>query len=54
MTAKEAGIEERIDVVEFDSFDVAVATYESDKYKAALEKLESGVVHDFRVLEGVD
>jgi uncharacterized protein (DUF1330 family) len=54
MTTKEAGIEERIDVVEFDSFDVVVATYESDKYKAALEKLEGGVVHDFRILEGVD
>ena len=40
--------------MEFDSFDVAVATYESDKYKAALEKLEGGVVRDFRVVEGVD
>ena len=54
MTAKEAGIEDRTVVVEFDSFDVAVASYESDKYKAALEKLEGGVVRDFRVVEGVD
>ena len=38
----------------FDSFDVAVATYESDGYKAALEILEGGVVRDFRIVEGVD
>ena len=40
--------------VEFDSFEAAVAAYESDGYKTALEKLEGGVVRDFRILEGVD
>ena len=40
MIAKEDGVEQRTVVVEFDSFDTAVATYESDGYKAALEKLE--------------
>ena len=54
MRAQEAGVEERTVVVEFDSFDVAVATYESNEYKAALEKLEGGVVRDFRIVEGVD
>jgi len=54
MRAKEAAVEQRTVVVEFDSFDLAVATYESDGYKAALEKLEGGVVRDFRIVEGVD
>ena len=52
--AKEDAVEQRTVVVEFDSFDAAVATYESDEYKAALEKLKDGVVRDFRIVEGVD
>jgi uncharacterized protein (DUF1330 family) len=54
MRAKEDAVEQRTVVVEFDSFDAAVATYESDEYKAALEKLKDGVVRDFRIVEGVD
>jgi len=54
MRVKEAGVEERTVVVEFDSFDTAVATYEGDEYNAALAKLEGGVVRDFRIVEGVD
>ena len=54
MRVKEAGVEERTVVVEFDSFDAAVATYEGDEYNAALAKLEGGVVRDFRIVEGVD
>lgn len=54
ITAKEAGVAERTVVVEFASYDKAVATYQSDGYQAALEKLADGVVRDFRIVEGVD
>ena len=43
---------ERTVVVEFPSYDVALETYESDAYQAALEKLADGVVRDFRIVEG--
>ena len=54
ITTKEAGVSERTVVVEFDSYETAVATYESADYQAALEKLAGGVVRDFRIVEGVD
>ena len=52
ITAKEAGVAERTVVVEFPSYDVALETYESDAYQAALVKLADGVVRDFRIVEG--
>jgi uncharacterized protein (DUF1330 family) len=54
MEAHEAGVAERTVVVEFDSFDAAVAAHESDGYKAALAELEGGVVRDFRIVEGAE
>ncbi len=54
MVAHEAGVEGRTVVVEFDSYDAAMAAYCSEQYKAALEKLDGGVVRDFRIAEGVD
>lgn len=52
--AKESGVQERTVVVEFDSFNAAIETYESAQYQRALEKLDDGVVRDFRIVEGVD
>ncbi len=52
--AFDAGISERTVVVEFPSFEQALATYESAAYQAAAAKLEGAVVRDFRVVEGVD
>lgn len=52
--AYEHGLKERTVVVEFDSFEQAVATYNSKDFKAALEKLGDGAVRDVRVVEGVD
>ena len=52
ITAKEAGVAERTVVVEFPSYDIALETYESDAYQAALTKLADGVVRDFRIVEG--
>jgi len=50
----EGGIEERTVIIEFESFDAAVAHYHSDAYKAALAALGDAAVRDMRVVEGVD
>ena len=51
--AYEAGLLERIVVVEFDSLEEAVATHDSADYKAALAALDGGVVRDLRIVPGV-
>jgi uncharacterized protein (DUF1330 family) len=51
--AYEAGLLERIVVIEFDSLEKAVATHDSDGYKAALAALDGGVVRDLRIVPGV-
>ncbi|MGA2584556.1 MAG: DUF1330 domain-containing protein [Tepidisphaeraceae bacterium] len=48
----EAGIPQRAIVVEFDSYDIAVAARESEAYQAALHALGSGAQRDFRIVEG--
>ena len=50
----EGGIEERTVVIEFDSFDAAVAHYESADYREALRALGDSAVRDMRVIEGLD
>ena len=52
--AYEAGIAERTVVVEFPSFEQAVATHDGEAYRAAAAKLEGAVERDLRVVEGVD
>ena len=52
--AFDAGIGERTVVVEFPSFEQALATYGSTAYQAAAANLEGAVVRDFRVIEGVE
>ncbi|MBF9072744.1 DUF1330 domain-containing protein [Streptacidiphilus sp. NEAU-YB345] len=54
VVAREAGIAERTIVIEFDSFERALATYESDAYQEALAALSDGVERDFRIIEGID
>lgn len=49
------GVEnQRAVVIEFDSVDQAVATYQSAGYQAALAKLRGAVERDVRMLEGVE
>jgi uncharacterized protein (DUF1330 family) len=49
----EAGIDERVVMVEFDSVDKAIAAHDTPAYQAALKALGSGnVVRDMRVVEG--
>jgi uncharacterized protein (DUF1330 family) len=51
--ANEAGLNERTVIIEFDSFDQAVAAYESEAYRAALAALGTGAKRDHRIVEGV-
>jgi len=53
VTALEAGLKQMTVVVEFDSYEIALAAYESADYKKALVVLGSGVERDFRIAEGV-
>jgi uncharacterized protein (DUF1330 family) len=48
----EAGMDQRSVVIEFDSVQSAVATYESPAYQAALKVLGSAAERDLRILEG--
>ncbi len=54
VVAHGAGIAERTVLVEFDSFEQAVAAYESAAYQEALVALADGVERDFRIIEGLD
>lgn len=54
VTAWEAGAPERTVVIEFDSYEQAVAAYDSEGYQAALKVLGDGAVRDMRVVEAVD
>ncbi|MCX0246961.1 DUF1330 domain-containing protein [Streptomyces drozdowiczii] len=52
--AYEEGTAERTVLVEFDTFDQAVAARESAAYQKALAALSGGVERDFRIIEGID
>ncbi|MEU6972278.1 DUF1330 domain-containing protein [Kitasatospora aureofaciens] len=54
VVAHEAGITERVVLIEFGSFEQAVAAYESEAYQKALVALPDGFERDFRVIEGID
>ena len=51
---KEHGLMQRTVVVEFDSLEIARATYNTPGYQAALKALgDNAVVRDMRIIEGV-
>lgn len=54
VVAHDAGIAERTILVEFGSFEQAVAARESAAYQEALAALSDGVERDFRIVEGTD
>ncbi|MEU1982752.1 DUF1330 domain-containing protein [Nocardia sp. NPDC019395] len=54
VVAHDAGIAQRTILIEFDSFEQAVATHESAAYQEALVALSDGVERDFRIVEGID
>ena len=50
--AFEAGLTQRTVLIEFDSVEMAIATYESPAYQAALRVLDGAAERDVRILEG--
>ena len=50
--AHEAGLQMRVVLVEFDSYEIALAAHESEAYQKALQALSSGAERDFRIVEG--
>ena len=54
VVAHEAGITQRVILIEFDSLEQAVAAYQSEAYHKALAALPDGVERDFRIIEGTD
>ncbi|MBV8833056.1 MAG: DUF1330 domain-containing protein [Acidobacteriaceae bacterium] len=51
--SRESGLKQRVVIIEFESLEKAVAAYESDAYKSALNALGSGAERDFRIVEGL-
>jgi uncharacterized protein (DUF1330 family) len=51
---REQGLKERTVVIEFASYEAAIAAYESDAYKKALEALGDGVERDLRIVRGTE
>ncbi|MBC9715940.1 DUF1330 domain-containing protein [Streptomyces sp. TRM66268-LWL] len=54
VVAHESGVAERTILIEFDSFEQAVAAHKSAAYQEALAALADGVERDFRIIEGLD
>jgi uncharacterized protein (DUF1330 family) len=50
----EGGRNQRTVIVEFDSVQQAIATYESAAYQAAVKLLQGAAVRDLRIVEGLD
>lgn len=48
----EAGLPLRTILVEFDSYEIALAVRHSEAYTKALQALGSGALRDFRIVEG--
>ncbi len=52
--AYEAGIQQRVVVIEFDSLAQALAAHDTPAYQAALKELDGGAVErDLRIVEGI-
>ena len=51
--AYEAGIAQRVVVIEFDSVEKAAAAHDSPGYQAALKVLGNAVERDLRIVEGL-
>jgi uncharacterized protein (DUF1330 family) len=51
--AYEAGIKQRIVMIEFESVEKAIQTYESEKYQEAVKLLGRAVEREVRIVEGV-
>ena len=54
LAVKEQGLDQRSLIIEWDSLEQALAVYQGEAYKAALEKLGSTAERDIRILEAVE
>jgi uncharacterized protein (DUF1330 family) len=52
--AFEAGVDQRLVVIEFDSVERAIEAYESPEYQAALATLKDCAERDVRIVPGMD
>jgi uncharacterized protein (DUF1330 family) len=52
MQTHEAGLQLRTILVEFESYEHALAAHKSEAYQKALQALGSGAERDFRIVEG--
>ena len=50
----EAGLKERVVVIEFDSVEAAVACHDSKGYQDALKAFDNAAERDFRITEGLE
>ena len=50
----EAGLKQRMVVVEFDSVAAAVSCHDSPAYQAALKVFNNAAKRDFRIIEGLE
>ncbi|MBN3766268.1 DUF1330 domain-containing protein [Burkholderia sp. Ac-20365] len=51
---REGGLKERTVVVEFPTYEQAVAAYDTDDYKKALAALGNGAERDLRIVRGTE
>ena len=49
----EAGVNQRVVIIEFDSVEKAIAAHDSPGYQAALKALGNAVDREIRIVEGV-
>ncbi|QBQ99067.1 MULTISPECIES: DUF1330 domain-containing protein [Paraburkholderia] len=54
MRANEDAVVERTVIVEFDSYDQAIAAYDSELYAKALAALPPGTLRDHRIVEALE
>jgi uncharacterized protein (DUF1330 family) len=52
--AYEAGLKERLTLIEFESVKKAIATYEGARYQTAAKRLAGAVERDVRIVEGTE
>jgi uncharacterized protein (DUF1330 family) len=52
--AHEAGLIQRIVIIEFDNVERAIAAHDSEGYQAALQVLGKAAERDLRIVEGVE
>jgi uncharacterized protein (DUF1330 family) len=50
----EAGLNQRIVIIEFDSVDAARKAHDSESYQAALKVFNNAAERDFRIVEGLE